>query len=236
MKLVRLVIWSLAILALGACAANPPTGPSASASSAAPAPTPGASPVAPSVSGSRTAERCSATDSVVVHHDAPSLEATLPTRVAGRDLATWSVGGRCWLEFLFDDDAVIEQILANTSDPSALDLSHLAQAVAGRSDTAADPPYFVLAAHRPEQADEIDLTLVLLLGGARFHDVEAGSDLRNYETVTIAGKEVYVGTADMLDQTEHQRGKPYLYQTDDAMFIVITDDDAWAEDAIGQLP
>ena len=29
---------------------------------------------------------------------------------------------------------------------------------------------------------------------------------------------------------------PYLYQTDDAMFMVITDDEAWAKDAIAQLP
>ena len=168
-----------------------------------------------------------------MHHDAPSLEAMLPTRVAGRDLATWSVGGRCWMEFIFDDDAVIEQLLAETSHP---DLSHLAQAVAGRSDTAADPPYFVFAANRPESGNEIDLTLLLLMGGTSFRDAEAGSNLRNYDEATIAGKTVYVGSADMVAQTEHQRGKPYLYQTDDALFIVITDDAAWAEEAIEQLP
>ena len=148
----------------------------------------------------------------------------------GRSLAPagWSI--------LFDDDAVIEQILAGTSDPSALDLSHLAQAVAGRSDTSADPPYFVFAANRPQSQDEIALTQFLLFGGTRFRDVEAATDLRNYETETISDKEVYVGTTDMLDQTEHQRGKPYLYQTDDAMFMVITDDEAWAKEAIAQLP
>ena len=232
MKLVRLVTWSVAILALGACAAGAPSGPpAASTSSGMPSATVAAV-AAPS--GSRTTERCGA--AVVLHHDAPTLEATLPTRVAGRDLATWSVAGPCWLEYLFDDDAVIEQILAGTSDPSALDLSHLAQAVAGRSDTSADPPYFVFAANRPQSQDEIALTQFLLFGGTRFRDVEAATDLRNYETETISDKEVYVGTTDMLDQTEHQRGKPYLYQTDDAMFMVITDDEAWAKEAIAQLP
>ena len=40
----------------------------------------------------------------------------------------------------------------------------------------------------------------------------------------------------MLDQTEHIRGRPYLYQTDDAMYLVVTDDDKWALEAIKQLP
>ena len=52
----------------------------------------------------------------------------------------------------------------------------------------------------------------------------------------MAGKEVYVGATDMLEQTDHQHGKPYLYQTDATMFVVITDDAAWAEEAFEQLP
>ena len=40
----------------------------------------------------------------------------------------------------------------------------------------------------------------------------------------------------MLVQDEHQHGRPYLYQTDAYMFLLITDDDSWATDAIGQLP
>ena len=59
--------------------------------------------------------------------------------------------------------------------------------------------------------------------------------IRNLQA-TIAGKQVYVGTADMLAQDTHQRGRPYLYQTDRYVFLVITDDDAWAAGAIGQLP
>ena len=171
-----------------------------------------------------------------MYHDAPALEALLPARVAGRDLATWSVGGRCWLEIAFDDDAVIEEILVDMGGPSAIDLSHLAQAVAGRSDTVADPPFFVFAANRPEAEPEITLALFLLLGGAGFHDLDQGADLHNYEVATIAGKEVHVGTTEMIDQTDHQRGRPYLYQTDKSMFVVITDDETWAEEAIGQLP
>ena len=40
----------------------------------------------------------------------------------------------------------------------------------------------------------------------------------------------------MVDQDVHQRGRPYFYETEDYLFLVLTDDDAWATDAIGQLP
>ena len=105
----------------------------------------------------------------------------MPKQVAGRELATWSVAGRCWFELLVDDDAIIDGILA---DAGSVDLTHLAQAVAGRSDTGADPPYFVFAANRPTSQNEIDLTTFLLLGGAAFRDVEDGANLGNYDEVT----------------------------------------------------
>jgi hypothetical protein len=236
MKLVRSVVWSLTVLALGACGANTGSETAATPTSIGSPRTSTPSPTSPTPpSGSATAERCRGTSSVT-YHGAPALEATLPTRVAGRDLATWSVAGRCWLEILIDDDAMIAAMLAAAGDPSAVDLSHLAQAVAGRSDTTADPPYFVLAANRPERQEEIDLTLGLLLGGASFRDPAAAADLSNYRKASIAGKEVYVGTTDMIEQTDHQRGTPYLYQTDSAMYVVITDDAAWAEEAFAQLP
>jgi hypothetical protein len=108
--------------------------------------------------------------------------------------------------------------------------------VAGRSDTKSDPPFFVFAAVRPANDDEVQLALLLLFGGARFHDVALASLLAYYKSETIGGKQVYVGTPDMLDQDTHQRGRPFLYQNDQYMFLVITDDDAWAADAIAQLP
>jgi hypothetical protein len=54
----------------------------------------------------------------------------------------------------------------------------------------------------------------------------------------IGGKEVAVGPLDVIRQTEHQRGRPYLYGSTalDVSFIVITDDEAWAEEAIRALP
>jgi hypothetical protein len=47
---------------------------------------------------------------------------------------------------------------------------------------------------------------------------------------------VYVGNIGMIAQSEHIRGTPYLIDTPDFGLIVVTDDPAWAEDAISQLP
>ena len=137
------------------------------------------------------------------------------------------------------DPASIDPFVAQfktSSNPNPIDDTNLVYGVAGRSDTKTDPPYFVYAAARPANNDEIDLVLYLLFGGARFHDIAAASDLTHYQAQTIAGKQVYVGTADMLAQDTHQRGRPYLYQSDQYVFLVITNDDAWAAGAIDQLP
>ncbi len=164
----------------------------------------------------------------------------LPSTVAGRQLAIWSVRGRCWLEMTLTlSDPDIDALVAGTlSDgpTTPIEPDHLAYAVAGRSDVQDDPPYFVFGAARPEDENEIDMVRLLMFGGAGFPDLDQASDLRTYKEATIAGKHVWVGTPQMLRQSEHQRGRPYLYQTDEFMFLIITDDDEWAADAIGQLP
>lgn len=232
-----------AALCLSACAAS--TTPAASPTLAGPStsPTPATEPVvspATPVTGatSPAAETCSAA-SAVLFHQAPELEAMLPASVQARRLTRWSVRGRCWPELALEGgpvavDDFVEQL--ETRDGAPINLDNLAYAVGGRSDTSTDPPYFVWVANRPLDEDEINLTLVLLFGGAGYHDVAAGIDPQNYEQRKIAGKEVHVGTEDMLSQNDHQRGRPYFYETEDQMFLLITDDDAWAADAIGQLP
>jgi hypothetical protein len=54
----------------------------------------------------------------------------------------------------------------------------------------------------------------------------------------IGGKLVAVGPPDLIRQTAHQRGRPYLYGSTalGVSFIVVTDDEAWAEEAIRALP
>ena len=173
-------------------------------------------------------------------HQVPELEALLPPSIAGRPLSRWSVRGRCWLELTISrPPADLDAFVAGFETPNdqhKIDLTNLTYGVAGRSDTSKDPPYFVFGAARPQDRDETSVAVALLFGGSSFNDITAADDLANYQEQTIAGKQVYVGSADMLAQTEHQRGRPFLYQNDDYMFLVITNDDAWAADAIRQLP
>ena len=164
----------------------------------------------------------------------------LPATVAGRRLAKWSLRGRCWAEVVIGDrPAAIDEFMApfeTSNDPDRTALANLTYGVAGRSNTKTDPPFFVFVAARPQTEDQITVALVLMFAGAAFHDVPRAIDLTAYEERTIAGKNVYVGTEEMLDQGEHQRGRPYLYQTDTDVFMVVTGDNSWAADAIGQLP
>lgn len=172
-------------------------------------------------------------------HQAPEIEARLPARVAGRAMTRWSVRGECWLELTVAGPAYIPTLLAQfttAANPHPNDPAQLVYGVDGRSNTKTDPPYFVYAALRPRNDDELRLAVLLLLGGARFYDPDAGADLSKYQEQTVGGKHVHVGTIGMLEQDDHQRGKPYLYETDEWLFLVITDDAAWAENAIGQLP
>ncbi len=180
------------------------------------------------------------TTNVTILHQAPAFEAILPASVADRPMAKWSVSGRCWLKVVTglppsELDGLLAE-LQTAEDPRPVDVSSLTYAVAGRSDTTGDPPYFTFVTARAATDKEIQLALFLLFGGAAFRDPATAGDLSAYEERTIAGKQVYVGTTEMLAQNEHQRGRPYLYQNDDYMFLVIADDDAWVADAIGQLP
>jgi hypothetical protein len=172
-------------------------------------------------------------------HQAPELERQLPSEVAGRELSIWSVRGACALELLFggtpiSPDELIAEVNAGRKDP--IDVDHIAYAIAGRADVARHPPYFVYAGARPDDPDEIELNLLILLGGGAFVDVAGAARLDGFAERTIGGKTVQVGTLEMLGQGEHQRGAPYLYQTDDTMFLVVTDDEARAQEALSKLP
>jgi hypothetical protein len=192
---------------------------------------------APTAAGPSPSTSASACPVGSLPHQAPEIEALLPGIVAGRALSRWSVRGECWLELVVDPGAREELISQATTpaNPDPVDPLQLVYGVAGRSDTSTDPPYFVFVAFRPEQPDAI-LPLLLLLGSAGYTDIAAGMDLQNYRQETIGGKQVHTGTPAMISQNSHQRGRPYLYQTETHMFIVITDDDAWAADAMAQLP
>jgi hypothetical protein len=61
-------------------------------------------------------------------------------------------------------------------------------------------------------------------------------DAGTFTWTSIGGKAVQRGTTEMIDQTDVARGLPYVYGADDIRFRIVTDDPAWAADAIRQLP
>jgi hypothetical protein len=165
-------------------------------------------------------------------HEAPDLEAMLPEEVAGRRLATWSVTGLDYLRggpegeqgvlpLLESEQAAFEETAASL----AVEIDEYAMAVAGRSDVEADPPYFVFA-HRIKS-----VPAVMLGPGQTVDRPDAGP----WSLVTLGGRTVLVGTEAMVDQTEHMRGRPYLYDVGDVRFTVFTDDEAWALEALARL-
>jgi hypothetical protein len=48
-----------------------------------------------------------------------------------------------------------------------------------------------------------------------------------FTTESLGGKSVLRGTTAMVDQTAHVRGLPYLYNSGDVRYVVVTDDPAW---------
>lgn len=161
-----------------------------------------------------------------MQHQAPELEALLPTVVAGRTLASWSVRGASYFGLggpvPADDLAEIAAELAS----DGLQLDDVAMAVAGRSSVQADRPYMVTA--------------------IRFNGVPAGTyplsagidhaDAGAWHDEILGGKSVEVGAEAMFDQTDHLRGRPYVYNSGDVRYIVGTDDAAWAAEVFSMLP
>ena len=80
-----------------------------------------------------------------------------------------------------------------------------------------------------------EFAIDLLIAGASFVD-NYGTGPDTFVPRTIAGREVKVGTAAMIGQSEHIRGLPYLVEADGFSFVVVTDDPDWAEEAIAALP
>jgi hypothetical protein len=173
-------------------------------------------------------------------HEAPELEAVLPDSVQGRPIATWSMADISWPAFAAGESPEVvrkminEDVAATGGEP--VDFENLALAIGGRSNPDEDPPYFVWAAKRPIAEAEIELTTVMMFGAAGFTRPFAAGNLDLYDVRVIGGKTVHVGSADMVDQNDHQRGIPYLYENDDYMFLVLSEDPAWAEEALAGLP
>jgi hypothetical protein len=167
-------------------------------------------------------------------HQAAALEAVLPKKVAGRDLTVWSMVGECWLKTLAQDPTRYADLVQLAKD-NGVELNDLQYGIAGRSDLA-HPPYFVYGVAIPADRNAADMATVLMIAGGGFKDVSAVMESPDWTMTNLGDHAVLGGTAEMLRQDEHQRGTPYIVETDHFTFLVITDDEAWARAAIGQLP
>ena len=167
-------------------------------------------------------------------HDDPALEARLPTTVGGRLLFRWSSVGWCLIDLNYPGDQ-FEQA-ASAIDEAGIDVTELRLAVAGRGDVEHDPPYFVWILPKASGQDAQDLAILLLSAAMGARDPAQFPTDPGWERATIGGKEVLAGSAQLIGQTEHQRGKPYIYETDSDLFALITDEEEWAADALRQLP
>jgi len=160
-----------------------------------------------------------------LQHEAPELEAGLPDAVSGHALERWSLRGEDYFVVFVglgaDQLAKVKADLAQTG----VAVDDVALAVAWRAD-AQDPPYVIFAF----QIRGIGANT--LPDGTLLDHPEAGT----FTAESIAGKSVRRGTVEMFEQSDNARGIPYLYDFGQVRYILVTDDEDWAFDALGKLP
>jgi hypothetical protein len=162
-------------------------------------------------------------------HDAPELEATLPATVAGRPLVRWSVAGDNFWKAAGGKrvrSALTPELAALGVAPTDMEM-----AVAGREDTRHDPP-FIIWVLRFGDLKGVPLTgplpLALAMGAMR-GNVNRGE---NWRDARFAGRQVLIGNRDMISQNRYHVGLPYVWLTNDAIYALVADDEAWAEEVI----
>jgi hypothetical protein len=165
-------------------------------------------------------------------HDAPDFEITLPMRVAGRDLARWSVAGESFWKAVGGDRA--RSALAPELASVGLSPADISMAVAGRADTS-HPPYIIWGLRFGDlQGDALRGPVPSSLAMDVMHvDANQGE---TWSDATLGGKKVLVGNEQMVHQDAHHRGKPYVHIGTGSIYAVIADDEAWAREAIEALP
>ena len=218
------------VVALLACSGPVGTGP------ASPSPTPAPSAavsLAHDASPPPEIADCDVAGNGDYPHNAPALEAVLPKTVAGRDLTIWSVAGWCWVLIGVGAEALAQ--FRPIASAESIQIETMQYALAGRSNTEDDPPYFVHVLRYPEDQTTNEFAIYLFWGSIGVLDPES-LDLFALTSQVVGGKEVLYAPPELLDQSEHSRGGAYLRDAGDYLFAVLTDDLAWAEDALTQLP
>jgi hypothetical protein len=167
-------------------------------------------------------------------HDAPDLEATLPSKVAGRPLGRWSVSGDNLWKMLGGDRlrAAYAPLLATLG----VSTDEVQMAVAGRSDTRRDPPY-IIQVFRFGKLKGTEMLLSQETSGLAM--LAMGVDANrgpNWQDSQVAGRWVLVGNRQMVHQDSHHRGLPIMCVTPTAIYSLIADEDEWAAEVIGALP
>ena len=106
-----------------------------------------------------------------------------------------------------------------------LNLDDLSVAIGGRSDVQGDPPYFILA-YRLNGRPATEFP-----DGVGLDHPDAGT----WHEATVGAKTVLIGDQAMVDQTEHVRGRPYVWNSPTVHYVLVTDNEAWATEALGAL-
>lgn len=156
----------------------------------------------------------------------------MPPAVAGRSLVRWSVAGENFWKVAGGDRA--RSTLAPELASVGLSPADIEMAVAGREATS-HPPYIIWAL-RYGALRGVDLwgPVPSALAMDVMHvDANQGE---NWRDALIAGRKVLVGNPAMVHQDAHHRGLPYMYVATTAIYALIAEDGAWAEEAIGGLP
>ena len=174
-------------------------------------------PASPSVTASGVPDAC-----LPLPHDVPDMESLLPKQIAGRPMATWSVNGERMITCIRGGSASDVADFAEVLASEGLGLDDISVGIAGRSDVTSDPPYFVFAYR---------------LNGHRGNEFPATTgvdhpDAAAFEEAQVGGKKVLVGDVAAFDQDEHARGRPYVWNSPAIHYLVVTDDDRWAAEAL----
>ena len=157
----------------------------------------------------------------------------MPPAVAGQSLVRWSVAGENFWKVAGGEQ--VRSALAPELATVGLSPADIEMAVAGREDASRDPPYIIWALRFGAlKGSALEGPVPSSLAMHVMHvDANQGEDWRD---LMIAGRQVKVGNHAMVHQDTHHRGLPYVYFTTTAIYTVIADEEAWAEEVIGALP
>ncbi len=200
-------------------ASSPPGTASTAAAPASRGPDPTIA-IAPRVTESSLPSAC-----LPMPHDAPELEKQVPTMIAGRPLAIWSVHGARMITCISGGTASDVADLAAALAADGLSLDDLSVVIAGRTDVATDPPYFILAYNLAgHPGSEFPSTVSIDHPDAvAFHEAD------------LEGKHVLVGEMAGMDQSDHSRGRPYVWNSPTTHYLIVTDDERWAAEVLRAL-